>query len=198
MKTSLAALVIALISLIATIVLGTKNYRKSKRLEFFQRRDHCFQKISDLHVKISAGRILVARYEVIAMENNSLLIDQRYDERSKDLVARIRAAKNGLELSVDEWTKLAEDFYQECAGFTPKDIDQVERLIAIVQGAFDSTTQANEGSLSALHILESANPIYLASMERIEKRYQQTKLEIEEARRGLQELDMTDETLPRL
>lgn len=71
MKTAIAALILSSLSLIVSFGLGIKNYRKSKRLEFFQRRDQLFAKISEMNKKVSELLLYVAGYEVIAMKNES-------------------------------------------------------------------------------------------------------------------------------
>jgi len=56
---------IALGSLIVAIigcVIAARSYKKSKRLEFFQRRDQLFATISDLNAKNSEAHLISAKY----------------------------------------------------------------------------------------------------------------------------------------
>lgn len=59
--------------------------------------------------------------------------------------------------------------------------------MAMVQRNLDSFTQCNEGSLSALHILESTNPIFTAGLEQIEKKRKQAEFELEKAMKEFNE-----------
>jgi len=53
-------------------VIAAKNYKKSKRLEFLQRRDQLFLKISDLNAKNSELRLISARFEIVMLNKVSL------------------------------------------------------------------------------------------------------------------------------
>jgi hypothetical protein len=90
MKTAFAALVISLISLIVTLILGTKNYRKSKRLEFFQRRDLLSQKISELNIENSQMHLISARYEMVVQKFRSMRGTGEETERINNQITSIK------------------------------------------------------------------------------------------------------------
>jgi hypothetical protein len=191
MTTAIVAIIISFLSfIIATIscVIAVKNYKKSKRLEFFQRRDQLFNKISELNVKNSEARLLAARYEVVALENEALLLDPEYKERNKALVASIREVRNGVEEGTKGWNGLIETLHSMCSSITLNtDPEFIEKLMVRVQEMLTTVTQYNEGSLSALHILESTNPIFMPNIERLQKLIQQDKIELEKAMKELNE-----------
>lgn len=180
---AIAALVIAFISLIATIVLGTKNFRKSKRDAFIQRRDHLFQAISQLNAKNSETRLSGARFTTMATAKDSLPSTSKYDEGNKALVADIRTLAKTIQSQAEVWDEKNEKFHSLCAGYTSeKDAENVEELIAIVQLASDNMKRTNEIYLSTLHILETTNPqvaIDLAELRKME--IQLAELEQEKA-----------------
>src|ERR1700730_19346065 len=69
---AIVALVISFGSLVVSIVSAVKNYKKSKRDAFIQRRDHLFQKISDLNAKNTEAHLISARYEIVGVKNAGL------------------------------------------------------------------------------------------------------------------------------
>lgn len=75
---------IGILSMIVAIigcVIAAKSYKKSKRLEFFQRRDQLFAKISDLSAKNSEAYLISARYELVAFTTDSLELREELAEK---------------------------------------------------------------------------------------------------------------------
>ncbi|HKO98041.1 MAG TPA: hypothetical protein VJU86_13670 [Pyrinomonadaceae bacterium] len=179
-----AALIIAIISLISTVVLGTKNYSKSKRHEFFQRRDHCFQAISNFNAKNSETRLSGARFTTIATEKASTAVPQKYEELNKTLIVNIRTLATNIQSQAEEWDNQIERLHKLCAGYTSvKDAENIEEVIAIAQLSSDQIKRINEIYLSTLHILETTNPKMetdLAEMRKMELQLAAVKLESKE------------------
>lgn len=64
---AIGALSISIFTLIVAIinsVFTAKTYKKSRRLEFLQRRDHLSRKISDLSDKNNEAEMISARYKL--------------------------------------------------------------------------------------------------------------------------------------
>ena len=59
---------IALIVAIISCAISAKNYKKSKRYEFLQRRDQLFLKISDLNAKNSEARVISSRFGIVLIK----------------------------------------------------------------------------------------------------------------------------------
>jgi hypothetical protein len=188
---SIIAATISFISLIITIVncvILVKNYKKSKRIEFFQRRDYLLQKISELNAKNSEARSFAARYEVVAMKNAALSLDPKYKERNEELITSLKKLSHNIDSGVEEWNGLIKDLHSMCSSFTPKtDTERIERFIAMVQGALDEVTQFHQGSLSALHILESTNPIFEPVIARLNEEIKQIQSNLGKAVKELKE-----------
>lgn len=182
MKTAIAALIISSLSLIATIILGAKNYRKSQRLEFFQRRDQLFAKISELNNKVSQLLLYVARYEVAAMKNESLSLDSEFKKRSNLIVTAVRAERIKIEDSLKQWSDLITELQSVASRFTPgPGTELIESLMATVQGCSNTLTQMNEGYSAAVLILDDIAPHLVANMEQIQKQLQEEKSEMKKA-----------------
>jgi hypothetical protein len=184
---AIAALVIALISLISTIVLATKNYRKSKRLEFFQRRDKLFQAISEFNTKNSETRLSGARFTIMAITKDSTPTPKHYEEGNKALVAGIRTLAKNIESQAEDWDEKTKRFHSLCAVYTSeKHAENVEELIAIVQLGSDTIKRTNEIYLSTLHILETTNPKMEADLAQLRKMEMQlVELELEQKQKAL-------------
>jgi hypothetical protein len=172
MKTAIFAVIVSLISLIATIVLGTKNYKKSKRLEFFQRRDQLFQVISNFNAKNSETRLSGARFTIIATAKATQPLPTIHEESNAALVADIRKLATTIQEQAEVWDARIERVHSLCAAYTSvKHAEHVEELIAIVQPASDNVKRTNEIYLSTLHILETLHPqtaTDLAEMRKLE------------------------------
>lgn len=182
MKTAIAALILSLLSLIVTLVLGIKNFRKSKRLEFFQRRDQLFAKISELNNKVSQFLLYVGRYEVIAMKNESLSLDPEFEKRRNQIVTAVRAERMKIEASLQQWFDIITELQSLGSCFMPETgTDGIERLIAIAQKGSNTITRMNEGYSAALLILADVAPTLVANMEQIQKQLQEDKSEMRKA-----------------
>ena len=167
---SIAALIIALISLITTIVFSTKNYRKSKRLEFFQRRDRLFSTISDLNAKNTESHLISARYEIVAQKKASLTFEGEYAERIKREIVLIQELRNKIELAAKNWDENIDYLHSICSNLNPKaDAAAVEKLIAMNQVVSDELKKVNDSSLASLHILEGIEPLLKADIEELRR-----------------------------
>ena len=182
---AIVAATIALCSLIVAIigcVIGAKSYKKSKRLEFFQRRDQLFAKISDLNAKNSEAHLISARYEIVAVTRVSLGLQGKQAEENTAQIASIKELRKNVERGAKKWTENIEKLHSICGSLTPKtDAAHVETLIALVQIASDDLTKYNDSCLSALHVLENTNSIIKATLSKLDEEVRRIDLELEKA-----------------
>jgi hypothetical protein len=169
-------------------VIAARSYKKSKRLEFFQRRDHLFAKISDLNAKNSEAHLISARYEIVAVKNASLELRGEQAEKNAAIIAAIKEIRKYMEKGIKNWDENIELLHAMCSGLTPKtDTARVENLIAMVQAASDDLKKSNDVSLSSLHILENTNSIIEASLSEFDEKVRQIDLDFEKAIREFDE-----------
>jgi hypothetical protein len=187
MQTATIISSISLIVAILSFVIAAKNYKKSKRLEFFQKRDQLFLKISDLNAKNSEAHLIAARYEIVVINRASLVLDGKHAETNETQIASLKKVREDMELGANHYDQSIKQLHSVCSGLTPEtDATTIERLIAMVQVASDDLKKCNEGFLASLHILESTESILRASVaetHRLEIR--QAELELEKAIREI-------------
>src|SRR6266436_8760523 len=145
-KIAIGALIISFFSLIGVIinsVFTAKTYKKNRRLEFLQRRDHLSQKISDLNAKNTEAHLISARYEIVAVKNAGLPLRGEQAERNTALIASIKELQQNVEKGIKNWDENIEKLHFIYSSLTSEtDAGQVERLIALVQVASDNLKKA--------------------------------------------------------
>src|ERR1700687_1453452 len=160
MKVAIAALIISFFSLLINSVFTAKTYKKNRRLEFLQRRDHLSQKISDLNDRNTEAQLISARYELVAVKNAGLPLRGEQAERNTALIASIKEQREGVENEMKLWDENIEKLHFIYSNLTSEtDAPEVERIIAIVQVASDNLKKAYNGYSSTLHILETTNEL---------------------------------------
>jgi hypothetical protein len=183
---AIIALIISLISLISTCVFAAKNYKKSKRLEFLQRRDHLFQAISDLNAKNSETHLISAKYEIVAVKKAGLRLQGEQAEQNMALIPAIKEGRENVERGIKNWDESIETLHSIYRGLTSeKDATEVERLISLVKVASDNLKRTNEGYLAALHILESTNQIIETKLAETVEEIKQINLDFERGMKNL-------------
>jgi hypothetical protein len=182
---AIVAAVIALGSLIVAIigcVIAARSYKKSKRLEFFQRRDQLFATISDLNAKNSEAHLISAKYEIVAVKNASLGLSGEQAEKNEAIIAAIKEIRKKMEQGTKNWDENIEQLHAICSSLTPKtDTARIENLIAMVRVASDDLKKCNDISLSSLHILENSNSIIKDSLAEFDEKMRQIGLDFEKA-----------------
>jgi hypothetical protein len=179
---------IALIVSIVSVVISFKAYHKSKRLEFLQRRDQLFLKISELNAENSKVRLIAARYGIVLLNKASQpVLDEKQAEENKTLVVSIKQLVENIELIANRTEVLVKQLHATCSNFTLEtDATIIEKLIAIVQGASDEAKRNNEGYLASLYTQETTDPMLRASVAKIhELDIRKAELELEEAMRNI-------------
>ena len=185
MCVAIVAAGIALGSLIVAIigcVIAARSYKKSKRLEFFQRRDQLFATISDLNAKNSEVHLNSAKYEIVAVKNASLGLSGEQAQKNQAIIAAIKEIRKKMEQGAKNWDENIEQLHAICSSLTPKtDTARIENLIAMVRVASDDVKKYNDISLSSLHILENSNSIIKDSLAEFDEKMRQIDLDFEKA-----------------
>ncbi len=185
MKVAIGALIISFFSLISTIVnsvFTAKTYKKNRRLEFIQRRDHLSQKISDLNDRNTEAHLISARYALVAVKNAGLPLQGEQAERNIALIASIKEQQEGVEKGIKLWDENIEKLHFIYSNLTLEtDAPAVERMIAIVQVASDNLKKANIGYSSTLHILETTNEFIKTNLAERDEKIRQINLDFERA-----------------
>jgi hypothetical protein len=179
---------IALIIAIISCGISLKNYTKSQRLEFLQRRDQLFLKIADLNAKNSEGHQIAARFGIVALNANSMpVMDEEHAERNKTLVASMKALAEKIDLGANQSGLLNKRLHSLCSNLTPTtDRALVENLIVLVQEASNEAKQCNEIYLSSLYTLETTDPIMRASVAKVQElKKRQAEIDLENAMKEL-------------
>ena len=188
MKTAVVAVVISLISLIATIVLGTKNYRKSKRDAFVQRQDHLRLLIAELNTTSFKAQLILARYVMVVQNLSSLRLEGEQAERINKQLASIKRGQENLETRTKRWDEYIEVLHSTCSKLTFKtDVERIEKIISIVQVETDNLKRDNEGFFGSLHILENTEPLLKADVEKMQE-YARQLVELDHLYKALTEI----------
>jgi hypothetical protein len=175
---ALGSLTVAIIG----CVIAARSYKKSKRLEFFQRRDQLFATISDLNAKNSEAHLISAKYEIVAVKNASLGLSGEQADKNAAIIAGIKEIRKKMEKGTKNWDENIEQLHALCSSLTPKtDTVRIENLIAMVQVASDDLKKCNDILLSSLHILESTNSIIKTSLAEFDEKVRQIDLDFEKA-----------------
>ena len=135
-----------MIGTIINSVFTAKTYKKNRRLEFLQRRDHLSQKISDLNDRNTEAQLISARYELVAVKNAGLTLQGEHAERNVALTASIKKLQEGIEKGIKLWDENIQMLHFKYSKLTLEtDAPEVERMIAIVQVALDNLKSLGSG-----------------------------------------------------
>ena len=184
-KVAIAALIISFLSLIGILinsVFTAKTYKKNKRLEFLQRRDHLSQKISDLNDRNTEAQLISARYALVAVKSAGLLLRSEQAERNTALIASIEKQREGVDKGIRLWDENIGTLHFIYSNLTLEaDAPEIERMIALVQVASDDLKKANDGYSSVLHILETTNEFMKTNLTEMDEKIKQINLDFERA-----------------
>lgn len=176
------ALIISFISLIATIILGAKNYRKSKRDAFIHRRDELSKSISELSNRNSDARQISARYELVVVKKGMLRLRGEQADENLALIPSLRKQREGVDEGIKMVDGQIERLHVLYSHITLEtDADEVERLIALARVFSDILKKTNDGYSSVLHILETTNQMIETKIAETEQMLRQIDLDFERA-----------------
>jgi hypothetical protein len=190
MKTAVAAVIVASLSLVVAAIsclIAVKNYKKSKRLEFLQRRDRLSQAISNLNERNTEFHLMLARYDIVVVKNTALALDGEQAERNVALIDSMKEQRKGMEQGMKKWEEQIERLHFLYSNLTLEtDAVAIESLISMVQVASDNLKKANDGYDSVLHILETTNEFIKTTLDERDEKIRQINLDFE---RGMREFD---------
>ena len=193
MKVAIAALIISFFSLISTIinsVFTAKTYKKNRRLEFLQRRDHLAQKISDLNDRNTETHLISARYELVALRKATLPLRDEQAELNKPVVASIKELREGVEKRIKFWDEKIEKLHFNYSNLTlESNAPRVESMIVNVQLDSDNLKKENSGNLATLHIFETTNEFIKTTLAETDEERRQIDLDFESAIKKLTKSD---------
>jgi hypothetical protein len=183
---AIVALVISLGTLVVSIVSSVKNYKKSKRDAFIQRRDRLSQAIADLNARNTEAQLISARYAIVAVKAAGLQLRGEEAERNAALIASIHRTRGLINEGIRKWDENIETLRFIYSGLTSEtEAAAVERHIDLVQVASDNLRKAHNGFLSALHVLETNNQIIETKLAETDQKIKQINLEFEQGMKKL-------------
>ena len=175
---AIGALLISFINSVFTV----KTYKKNRRLEFLQRRDHLSQKISDLNDRNTEAHLISARYELVAVKNAGLPLRGEQAEQNTALIASIKEQREGVENWIKLWDANIEKLHFIYNNLTLEThAPVIERVIDIVQVASDDLKKANNSYSATLHVLETTNEFIKTTLAEADEKIRQINLDFERA-----------------
>ncbi|MGK2914753.1 MAG: hypothetical protein ACSLE5_09940 [Porticoccaceae bacterium] len=188
-KVAIGALSIAIFTLIVAIINSVfiaKTYKKSRRLEFLQRRDHLSRKISDLNDKNNEAQMISARYKLVELKQTMLPLQGEQAEQNTALIASIKKQREGLEMEIKLWDERNETLQLLFSNLTLEThAPGAERMIAFVQVVSDNLTKFYSIYLSALHILETTNELTKTTLAKRDADIRQINLDADAKKRQI-------------
>lgn len=175
---AIGALIISFLSLIFT----AKTYKKNRRLEFLQRKDHLSQKISELNDRVTEAHLISARFGIVALKNAGLPLRGEQAEQNTALIASLNKLRDGIEDGTKLWEKTIERLHLLYSNLTLEtDAPAVERTIADVQVASDNLKNINDSFTSCLHILETTNEFMKITIAETDEKIRQINSDFDKA-----------------
>jgi hypothetical protein len=176
---AIGALIISIINSVYT----AKTYKKSRRLEFLQRKDRLIQKISDLNDRNTEAHLISAKYRLVAVKIAGLPLRGEQAEQNTVHVASLKNTIDNIEKGIKIWDEEIEKLHVINHNLTLEtDAPEVEKMIALVQIASDRLKHSNE-ELSSFLFFQETNTEYISTklteMYAIEKEMIQINIEYE-------------------
>jgi len=190
-QVAVAALIVSLLNILITSVFTAKNYKKSRRLEFLQRRDRLSQKISEVNDRNTEAHLISARYELVAVRNAGLPLREEQAERNTALIASIKKLREGIEGGIKLWDENIQRLHLIGSNLNLEtDGPEIEKMITIVQVASDNLKKTNDNYSAALHILETSNELIKTTLAESAEQLRQIDRDFERAIEGLTRKDV--------
>ena len=173
------AIGISVLSLAVTIITSVKTFRKSKRLEFFQRRDQLYTKISELNNRLSEIHLLQAQLEIVNLKKRSLKLTKDQTEVNIAQIKSINKIADNLEAARPQELDVITQLHILCSTLTPSDdANVVEKLIALVQERSDGTATLTHTLSAFLQVTAEPTSILSFDIESAEIQIQSSEPEL--------------------
>ena len=175
---AIGALILSFLSLIFT----AKTYKKNRRLEFLQRKDHLSQKISELNDKVSQTHHILARLGLVVLEKTLLPLSGEQAEQNTALIASLNKTRDRMEDATKLWEEYIELLHLINSNLNLEtDSPKVEKMIALVQVASDQLKNINDIYISTLHTLETTNEFIKTILTETDEKIRQINIDFERA-----------------
>jgi hypothetical protein len=103
---------------------------------------------------------------MVAQNFSALRLTGEQADRINNQITRIKKLQEDVELKAKDWDQIIESLHSTCINLETG--AQIERLIALAQGASDNIKRSNEIFLGSLHILESTEPLLRAGVDKLQ------------------------------
>ena len=175
---AIGALIISFFSLIFT----AKTYKKNRRLEFLQRKDHLAQKISELNDKVAQTHLFLARLGLVVLEKTLLQLSGEQAEQNTAQIASLNKTRDRMEDVTKLWEEYIESLHLINSNLNLEtDLPKVEKMIALVQVASDKLKNINDTYISTLHTLETTNEFIKTILTETDEKIRQINIDFERA-----------------
>ena len=175
---AIGALILSFLSLIFT----AKTYKKNRRLEFLQRKDHLSQKISELNDKVSQTHHISATLGLVVLEKTLLPLSGEQAEQNTAQIAFLNETRDRMEDVTKLWEEYIASLHLIYSNLNLEtDSPKVEKMIAITQIGSDKLKNINDSYISTLHTLETTNELTKTILTERDEKIRQINIDFERA-----------------
>ena len=172
------ALILSFLSLIFT----AKTYKKNRRLEFLQRKDHLSQKISELNDKVSQTHHILASLGLVVLEKTLLPLSGEQAEQNTAQIASLNETRDRIEDVTKLWEEYIASLHLIYSNLNLEtDSPKVEKMIAIIQIGSDKLKNIHDSYISTLHTLETTNELTKTILTEMDEKIMQINIDFERA-----------------
>ena len=175
---AIGALILSFLSLIFT----AKTYKKNRRLEFLQRKDHLSQKISELNDKVSQTHHILARLGLVVLEKTLLPLSGEQAEQNTAQIAFLNETRDRMEDVTKLWEEYIASLHLIYSNLNLEtDSPKVEKMIAITQIGSDKLKNIHDAYISSLHTIETTNELTKTILTERDEKIRQINIDFERA-----------------
>jgi len=175
---AIGALILSFLSLIFT----AKTYKKNRRLEFLQRKDHLSQKISELNDKVSQTHHISATLGLVVLEKTLLPLSGEQAEQNTAQIASLNETRDRIEDQTKLWEEFIASLHLIYSNLNlESDSHKVEKMIAITQIGSDKLKNIHDAYISSLHTLETTNELTKTILTERDEKIRQINIDFERA-----------------
>jgi len=175
---AIGALIISFLSLIFT----AKTYKKNRRLEFLQRKDHLSQKISELNDTVSQTHHISATLGLVVLEKTLLPLSGEQAEQNTAQIASLNETRDRIEDQTKLWEEFIASLHLIYSNLNlESDSPKVEKMIAITQIGSDKLKNIHDAYISSLHTIETTNELTKTILTERDEKIRHINIDFERA-----------------
>lgn len=175
---AIGALILSFLSLIFT----AKTYKKNRRLEFLQRKDHLSQKISELNDTVSQTHHISATLGLVVLEKTLLPLSGEQAEQNTAQIASLNETRDRIEDQTKLWEEFIASLHLIYSNLNlESDSPKVEKMIAITQIGSDKLKNIHDAYISSLHTIETTNELTKTILTERDEKIRQINIDFERA-----------------